>query len=143
MVLACLLLALLQPPAGFTETPAYVRLFTPRAAPPGTFRTFTANRDLDAVLSALGSDPSLSRENGSFQAQAVIAAEAFGESGGYNRWKLAMLYGGRRARVARGPRVENGRVVEAWTLISPYPDPSLERLNPGTLLIVLRLPRQS
>jgi hypothetical protein len=73
------------------------------------------------------------------EARPVAAAEAFGQSGGYNRWKLARLYGARRAKVARMPRVENGRVVEAWTLISPYPDPGLERLEPGTLLIVLRL----
>jgi hypothetical protein len=50
------------------------------------------------------------------------------------------VYGARRARVARGPRVVDGRVVESWTLISPYPDPGLQRLEPGTLLIVLKVP---
>jgi hypothetical protein len=35
--------------------------------------------------------------------------------------------------------MENGRVVEAWTLISPYPDAQLEHLDSGTLLIVLHL----
>jgi hypothetical protein len=42
--------------------------------------------------------------------------------------------------VARGPRLQNGRVIETWILVSPYPDSRLERLEPGTLLIVLRTP---
>ena len=139
MLLTWLLAALLTLPDGFTESPAYVRLFTPAAVPPGTYRTFTTSRDLDAVLAGLPRDASRPEGSGSFEPQLEIAADAFGQSGGYNRWKLALLYGARRARVARGPRLEDGRVVEAWTLVSPYPDPQLDRLNRGTLLIVLRL----
>jgi hypothetical protein len=115
---------------GWTESPLYGRLFTPAAAPADTYRTYVTPRSLDAVLAEIGVD---------VQPKAVMALEAFGQSGGYDRWKLARLYGARRARVARTPRFENGRVVEAWTMISPYPDPSLERLDEGTLLIVLRL----
>jgi len=70
----------------------------------------------------------------------LLPADAFGRSGDYDRSKLARLYGARRASVARGPRLENGRVVESWTLVSPYPSVALERLEPGTLLIVQRLP---
>ena len=138
MALSWLVAALLSLPGGFSEAPAYVRLFTPRGVPPGTYRAFTTPQDLDSVLASLrrGSPP----QEGTFEPQMEIASEAFGQSGGYNRWKLAMLYRGRRTRVARGPRVEDGRVVEAWTLVSPYPDSDLERLNPGTLLIVLRIP---
>lgn len=141
MTPACLTLLLLLAPslAGFTETPAYVPLFTPRALPVGTYRTYTSKEALDTVLAAIRADSSLQKGHGSFEAESVIASEAFGQSGGYNRWKLALLYGAARARTARGPRLENGRVIEAWTLVSPYPDPELERLNPGTLLIVLRL----
>ena len=139
MAYACLILAALGLGGGFTEAPAFVPLFTPRGVPPGTYHTYTSGRDLESVLAELRTDPSLSREHGSFEPQSVVASEAFGESGGYNRWKMALLYGAKRARVARGPRFESGRVVEAWTLISPYPDTSLERLNPGTLLIVLRV----
>jgi hypothetical protein len=145
MTLTWLFAALLGLPAGFTEAPAYVRLFTPRGAPPGAYRTFTATRDLDAVLAALSRDPSPARADvravrePPLQVESVVAADAFGQSGGYNRWKLALLYGAKRVKVARGPRVQDGRVVEAWTFISPFPDPTLERLNPGTLLIVLRL----
>ena len=143
--LSLLILSILRPlppaaaasPAGFTEAPAYVALFTPRGAPPGAYRAYVSSHDLDRVLAGLRRDTVSFNAPGSFEAESVIAADAFGQSGAYNRWKLALLYGARRARVARGPRIENGRVVEAWTLISPYPDRRLERLQPGTLLIVL------
>ncbi len=138
MAFACLILALLGVPADFMESPAFVRLFTPRGAPEGTYRAYTTPRDLDVVLAAIRRDLP-TPASGSFEPQSVIASDAFGQSGGYNRWKVALLYGARRARVARGPRLEDGRVVEAWTLVSPYPDAGLARLNPGTLLIVLRL----
>ena len=69
----------------------------------------------------------------------MIPFDAFGQSGSYDRWKVAGLYRRRRAHVARGPRLDQGQ-TESWTLISPYPDASLQRLEPGTLLIVLRIP---
>jgi hypothetical protein len=120
--------------SGFTESPRHRPLFTPARMPEGTYRTYVTSRPLDEVVRQLQADAP-----GSFEPQTVVAGEAFGQSGGYNRWKLARLYGATRARVARGPRMEQGQVVEAWTLISPYPDVALERLEPGTLLIVLRL----
>jgi hypothetical protein len=106
-------------------------LFTPPRVPDGTYRTYVSPRPIDAVLAGM---------EAGIDARPLVAFEAFGQSGGYDRWKLARLYGAKRAYVARLPRIENGRVVEAWTLISPYPGPTLERLEPGTLLIVLRLP---
>jgi hypothetical protein len=127
MPLAALFL-LVSTLAGWTESPRHRTLFTPRAAPEGTYRTYVSPRPLDELAPGLGLTP-----------QSVVPLDAFGQSGGYNRWTLAGLYGARRARVARMPRVENGQVVEAWTLVSPYPDPELRRLEPGTLLIVLRL----
>ena len=30
--------------------------------------------------------------------------------------------------------------MESWTLIAPYPDAALQRLELGTLIIVLRIP---
>jgi hypothetical protein len=125
------LAALLLTIAGWTESPLFRPLFTPPRAPAGMYRTYVRPEPIDDVLA---------RMQAGVEAQAVVPAEAFGQSGGYNRWKLALLYGGKRAKVARMPQVENGRVVEAWTLISPYPDAKLERLEQGTLLIVLRLP---
>ena len=70
----------------------------------------------------------------------VLPLDAFGLAGSYDRSALARVYGARQPLAARGARMENGRVVESWTLIWPYPDPALRRLEPGTLLIVLRLP---
>jgi hypothetical protein len=137
--LAVLLLAQTALPPHFTEAPAFVPLFTPRGVPAGTYRAFTSPEDLDSVLTSVRRNSSLPLPPGSFEPQSVIASEAFGQSGGYNRWKLALLYGARRTRIARGPRIENGRTIEAWTLISPYPDANLEQLNAGTLLIVMRL----
>ena len=40
----------------------------------------------------------------------------------------------------RGTTVADG-VREFWTLISPHPDAGLRRLEPGTLLVVLRYDR--
>jgi hypothetical protein len=121
---------------GWVENAAYARLFTPARVPAGTYRTYVSARPLDDIVGELQREAP-----GSFVPQAVVAGEAFGQSGGYNRWQLARLYGSRRTRVARGPRFEagSGRVVEAWTLVSPHPDLTLERLEPGTLLIVLSL----
>lgn len=124
------LVALLLTLAGWTESPLYRPLFTPPRLPEGIYQTYVSPRPIDWILADM---------QAGVEARPVSAFEAFGQSGGYNRWKLARLYGAKRANVARLPRVENGRVVEAWTLISPYPDPSFERLEPGTLLIVLSL----
>ncbi|HEV3139494.1 MAG TPA: hypothetical protein VGY57_03205, partial [Vicinamibacterales bacterium] len=60
--------------------------------------------------------------------------DAFGSAGRYDRSALARAYGGTRARVARGWR-KTGDRFESITLISPYPDATLTRLNPGTLII--------
>ena len=128
--MALTVLLLLSAVAGWTESPLYRRLFAPAHVAEGTYRTYVSPRPIDQVLAELGSTA---------VPRTVVAGEAFGQSGGYDRSKLARLYGARRTRVARFPREENGQVVEAWTLISPYPDPALEQLQPGTLLIVLRL----
>ncbi len=114
--------------AGWTESPRHRTLFTPPALPEGIFVTYVSPRPLDELARELGVTP-----------QSVVPLDAFGQSGGYNRWTVAQRYGARRARVARTYREEFHRVIEAWTLISPYPDPELKRLEPGTLLIVLRL----
>jgi hypothetical protein len=92
------------------------------------------------VLRGLESDPALLRGPGAWQPRSVSPTDAFGQAGRYDRWGLARLYGPERPRVARGVRVDGNRIVESWTLISPFPDPTLQRLERGTLLIVLALP---
>ncbi len=104
------------------------------------YRASVSRLGIDEVLETLRDDPSVVPTPGGWAAHSVLPLDAFGRSGGYDRAKLARLYGGRRARVARGPRLENGRIVESWTLVSPYPSVSLEHLEPGTLRIVQRLP---
>ena len=69
----------------------------------------------------------------------VLPADAFGQTGSYDRSRLARLYGARRPVVARGPRGAGGRPSEAWTLVSPYPNRDLTRLESGTMLIVVDL----
>ena len=95
---------------------------------------------LEAVLRQLDGDRALLRTPGAWEIRELAPADAFGTAGAYNRLQVARLYGAERARVSRGARTENGHTVESWTLISPYPDATLQRLERGTLLVVLRLP---
>ena len=62
------------------------------------------------------------------EALRAVTGHAFG------RFDLVRLYAGRRAKVARGWRQEEKR-FESVTLVSPYPDASLGRLEPGTMVI--------
>lgn len=122
--------------AGFVDAPEYLALFAPRAER-ASYRTAASPLGLDAVLAALAQDEALLRPPGAWQPRAEPAQDAFGTGGDYNAWTLARLYGGTQPRVARGPKTENGRVAEAWILVSPYPDASLTRLRPGTLRIAV------
>jgi hypothetical protein len=126
------------PVVEWREAAQLLPLFTPPAARQ-LYHTAVTPRPLDEVLAAIRADSSLNATPGAFEPQLVNALDAFGLSGRYNRWSLARLYGAGRTRVARGPRIEDGQVVEAWTLISPYPDVAMSRLEEGTLRIVLRL----
>ena len=62
------------------------------------------------------------------------ALDAFGSAGLYDRARLTRLFGGQRVTVVRGWR-QSVDGFESVVLLSPYPDPSLERLNPGTMII--------
>ena len=120
------------------DAPAYIALFAPAGPRAAAYRMNESAEDLDTVLRQLADDPALLRSPGAWDVQALAATDAFGQAGSYDRSKLTRLYGAERARVARGARVENGRITEAWALISPYPDARLQRLVRGTLLVVLR-----
>jgi hypothetical protein len=122
------------------DAPEYLPLFAPGGSRGGAYRVFVSPRDLHAVLASLDAEPGLLAPPGAWRPKPLLPFDAFGQTGRYDRWKMARLYGSRRAQVARGPRQTDGRVTEAWTLISPYPDPSLTRLEAGTLLIVLTVP---
>jgi hypothetical protein len=125
--------------AQWRPAPAYVGLFTP-AYPPGAYAAYLSPEPLDGALRALAGDASLLRPPGAWVPATSSPRAALGAHGTHDRWALARLYGARHPRVARGPLGEAGRPTESWTLVSPYPDPTLTRLEPGTLLLVVRLP---
>lgn len=112
------------------EAPAFLPLFAPPGARAEAYRAYVAPLDLATILARLTDDPSLLRPPGAWEPQALLPLDAFGQTGSYSRWSLVRLYGPRRAMVARGPRVVDGRVAESWTLVSPYPDATLQRLEP-------------
>jgi hypothetical protein len=128
-----------QSPGEWLNAPEYVRLFTPARAHSGAYRAYVSPLDLPTVLRRLDGDPALLHPPGAWMPSALLPLDAFGQTGSYDRWKVTKLYGARRAMVARGPRAAGERPTQAWTLISPYPDRNLERLEAGTLLIVLDL----
>jgi hypothetical protein len=128
------------PGAPWREEPGYLPLLAPAGERSAAYRAYTSPLDLEATLRQLESDTTLARGPGAWQAQSMLPADAFGQAGRYDRTAMARVYGARQPRVARGPRMDNGRLLESWTLISPYPDETLSRLEAGTLLIVLRVP---
>ena len=136
VVLACTDLRSAGDP--WREAPEYVKLLAPWAHREA-YRVYVSPWGLDATLKHLLADSALRHPPGAWQPRAMIPYDAFGLSGSYNRWKVAGLYRSRRAYVARGPRLDHGQ-RESWTLIAPYPDVALQRLESGTLIIVLRIP---
>ena len=114
-------------------------LFAPRVHR-DAYRAYVLAAGLDAALRLVAHDPGALQAPGSWAPHPQLPADAFGQGGTYDHQKIARLYGSRRASVARGPHGHDDVVDEMWTLISPYPTPGLERLETGTLLIVLRIP---
>ena len=126
--------------APWRDASEYLPLFAPVGGRAAAYRIVTSPGDLSTTLRQLEADDSLVRVPGAWQARAALPLDAFGLAGSYDRSALARVYGARQPLVARGARMENGRAIESWTLISPYPDTALQSLANGTLLIVVRLP---
>ena len=124
--------------ASWREAPEYVRLFAPRTQR-AAYRAYVSALGFEETLEQITADPAALHPPGAWTPHAMIPYDAFGLTGSYNRWKVAGLYRSLRARVARGPILDQGQ-TESWTLIAPYPDETLQRLEPGTLVIVLRTP---
>ena len=131
------------PPSGtWTGAPGYLRLFAPSGPRAAAYHIYASPLGIDTLLARLASEPSLLHPPGAWMPAALLPGDAFGQTGSYDRSKLARLYGSKRALVAHGPRAPStplGASSEAWTLISPYPSRDLTRLEPGTMLIVLNL----
>jgi hypothetical protein len=121
---------------GWTESPAHVRLFAPQAHQ-SEYRAFVSDSALDEVLRRIrGAQPG---PPGAWRPESVSALDAFGGSGSYNRFQLVRLYLGTRPRTAYGPWSALAG-LETWTLVSPYPNVALDAVEPGTLLLAMRVP---
>ncbi len=120
------------------EAPDYVALFAP-VNQRALYTAAVSTASLEAALADVERDPSAVRAPGSWQARDESAPDAFGKAGPYNEGQLKRLYGSRQVRVARGARMDRGRVTEGWTLISPYPSLDLRTVQPGTLRLVLKI----
>ncbi len=131
----------IEPPG--TPAPSLARLFTPLQAPEGAYAVTVLAEGIDAALAnvkrALAPAAVAGGPPESWRVQSLDPLEAFGTAGVYDRSKVARLYAGRRVSAVRGPVERAGKVVAAVTLISPYPDATLSRLEQGTIVIVLRL----
>jgi hypothetical protein len=102
--------------------PAFSRLFAPSRPLVGRYEICASPGPIDALIKP------------NWVVERVPPLEAFGMAGAYDRSRMARLYGAQRATVARSWSEEQGR-FESLTLISPYPDPTLTRLETGTLIV--------
>jgi len=130
MMYATLLIMIAQ-----TCDPALTALFTPLHPRVGRYEVCTTSEPVEQLIAA--PEP-LSVHYG--EIEALEPLEAFGSAGPYDRFALARLYGGRRVHLARGWRQLDDR-FESITVLSPYPDASLTRLMPGTMIITLIISR--
>jgi hypothetical protein len=116
--------------------PALTRLFTPPHPLLGRYEVLVTSEPLPSLIAHHDADPTAPNYS---SIDALEPLDAFGGAGLYSRSALVRLYGGRRASVARG-WTRTGDRFESRTLISPYPNASLSRLNEGTMVIVWTLP---
>jgi hypothetical protein len=135
-ILLAALLAVQPPDLGAVDASLTAR-FTPARLPAGIYRAYRHGGPLEPLAGRLRElDPR--SELGSWVVRHQDASEVFAHIGPYERMRVARLFTNTRPRVARGSLIVNGERL-AFTLVSPYPDPSLERLEPGTLVLVFNV----
>ena len=137
MIYAILFILLAGPALAPGPAPAYecdealTARFTPGRPAAGRYEVCTTPAALDdAVLSDTNQ---LSVHAGTVDA--VDPLDAFGTAGPYDRLALSRLFGGRRARVARGWANRGRSSLLSITYVSPHPDRTFTVLEPGTLVI--------
>lgn len=143
-----LLLALAGPEATPPDTTAdlgeysaaLTRRLTPLTVAEGTYRIYVSEAPLDVRVEALrAADPA--HAPGEWEVEQADVLGVLGPTAGIaDRARLARLFGGRRLRVARGA-IRNGARLVAYTILSPYPDPTLSGTDGGTLVIVFQVPQ--
>jgi hypothetical protein len=99
-----------------------IRMFTPVHPQLGRYEVCTTAEPLDLLAP---------RE---WSRRRELPLDAFGSAGTYDRWAVRRLYGSTTATVARGWARRGGEFMSIM-MISPYPDPALEQLLSGTLII--------
>ena len=120
--LAVFSVAAAQPPAPPACDPQLAALFAPPHPQLGRYEVCTSPRPLTALAPP------------GWKVESVGPLDAFGAAVAVDRHRVARLYGGRRAAVARGWRRQDGG-IESVTFISPHPNRALTALDPGTLVI--------
>ena len=121
--------ALLVAAVQWTCDAALTTLFTPARAELGRYEVCVTPAPLDVAAAETAA--------GGMQLAAIETVnpfDAFGAAGTYDRAALARLYVGRQVRIARGWAQRSDR-FESVTLVSPHPDRTLSRLEPGTMAI--------
>ncbi len=113
--------------------PALTALFTPLRPGVGRYEVCTTTDPLEEIAARAGGPHYGATE-------LLEPLDAFGAAGSYDRAALTRLYAGKRVRVARGWMEYDDR-FEAVTLLSPYPNRTLTRLLPGTMIITWTLSR--
>jgi hypothetical protein len=109
--------------------PALAALFAPAHPQAGRYEVCESAESIEAQVEA-GRREGLRYGN----VEPTDPLDALGGAGSYDRSRVVRLYGATRPMVARGWR-RVGNQFESITLVSPYPDASLDRLVPGTLVI--------
>ena len=108
--------------------PALTALFTPFRPVLGRYEICTTAEPLERAAANTPGGPRYGPSD------MLEPLDAFVAGGPYNRAALVRLYGGTRVRVVRG-WVDHGDRFESVTLLSPYPNATLTRLEPGTMMI--------
>ena len=114
-----------------TCDPALTALFTPLRPAVGRYDVCTTDQPLERVATDTAEGPGGPHYGPS---ELLDPLDAFGSAGSYSRAALARLYNGQRVRVVRGWLDRDGH-FESITLLSPYPDATLTKLVPGTMII--------
>jgi hypothetical protein len=119
--------------SGFCD-PGLAVLFAPPRPVMGRYEVCATSSTIEDVVAAGGA------HYGDVEAAGPL--DAFGSGGTYDRAAVSRLYGGTRAKVVHGWREDSDQFIST-TLISPYPDATLQHLINGTMEIRWTIAQQN